>query len=93
MRNDFVFSIAIHIMNGFSNKTVPQTLPAEFYYTLDRDELYQVNSDGTLIFLVQKPDSFGQYTLAKTGKQNVHVMNKYSYNRNIGKLLEALSVN
>ena len=93
MRNDFVFSIAIHIMNGFSNKTVPQTLPAEFYYTLDRDELYQVNPDGTLIFLVQKTDSFGQYTLAKTNNQNVHVMNKYSYNRNIGKLLEVLNVN
>jgi len=93
MRNDFVFSIAIHIINGFSNKTFPQTLPAEFYYTLDRDELYQVTPDGTMVFLVQKKDCFGQYTLAKTNSQNVHIMNKYSYNRNIEKLLEILNVN
>jgi len=93
MRNDFVFSIAIHIINGFSNKTVPQTLPAEIYYTLDRDELYQVNDDGTMVFLIQKKDALGQYTLAKTSNQNIHIMNKYSYNRNIEKILEVLNVN
>ena len=92
LRNDFIFSIAIHIINGFSNKTAPETLPAEIYYTLDRDELYQVNPDGTLTFLIQKKDSLGQYTLAKTDNQNIHIMNKYSYNRNITKLLEVLSV-
>jgi hypothetical protein len=93
LRNDFIFSIAIHIMNGFSNKTVPQTLPAEFYYTTDRDELYQVNLDGTLIFLVQKKNSLGEYTLAKTSSQNIHIMNKYSFNRNMSKMLEVLDAN
>lgn len=93
VRNDFIFSIAIHIMNGFSNKTIPQTLPAEIYYTLDRDELYQVNPDGTLIFLIEKKNHLGQYTLAKTDKQNIHIMNKYSFNRNTTKLLEVLDVN
>jgi hypothetical protein len=90
LRNDFVFSIAIHIMNGFGNKTAPQKLPSEIYYTSDRDELYQVNPDGSLVFLIQKKDSLGQYTLAKTDNQNVHIMNKYSYNRNIKNLLEIL---
>lgn len=93
LRNDFIFSIAIHIMNGFSNKTRPQSLPADMYYSLDRDELYQVNPDGSLVFLVQKKDMLGQYTLAKTDDQNVHIMNKYSFNRNIEKLLEVLDVN
>lgn len=92
LRNDFIFSIAIHIMNGFSNKTFPQKLPADIYYTLDRDELYQVNPDGTLTFLIQKKNHLGQYTLAKTDSQNIHIMNKYSYNRNIPKLLEILNV-
>lgn len=93
LRNDFVFSIAIHIMNGFDNKTKPQTLPADMYYTLDRDILHQVNQDGSLIFLIQKNNLLGEYTLAKTGSQNVHIMNKYSFNRNIPNLLEALDVN
>ena len=93
LRNDFVFSIAIHIMNGFNNKTIPQTLPADMYYTFDRDELHTVNPDGTMIFLVQKKNSLGEYTLAKTHSQNVHIMNKYSFNRNIPKLLEVLDVN
>lgn len=91
MRNDFVFSIAIHIMNGFNNKHIPQTLPAEIYYTLDRDELYDVKDDG-LIFLIQKKNSLGEYTLAKTTTQNVHIMNKYSFGRNLPKLLEVLDV-
>jgi hypothetical protein len=80
-------------MNGFNNITSPEKLTAEIYYTVDRDELYQVNPDGTLVFLIQKTDSLGQYTLAKTGNQNVHIMNKYSYDRNITKLLEVLNVN
>jgi hypothetical protein len=80
-------------MNGFNNKTIPQTLPANIYYSLDRDELHQVNPDGSLVFLIQKKDLLGHYTLAKTEKQNVHIMNKYSFNRNIPKLLEVIDVN
>jgi hypothetical protein len=93
MRNDYVFSIAIHIMNGFSNLTTPNTLPADLYYTVDRDELYQVNDDRTLTFLIQKANVIGEYTLAKTENQNVHIMNKYSFNRNTSRLLEVLDDN
>ena len=93
MRNDYVFSIAIHIMNGFNNKSFPQSLPSKLYYTIDSDVLQQVNSTGDLVFLVQKENILGEYTLAKTTNQNVHIMNKFSFNRNIPNLLEALDVN
>jgi hypothetical protein len=93
MRNDYVFSIAIHIMNGFNNKTSPQKLPANLYYTIDSDVLQQVTPAGDLVFLLQKEHILGEYTLAKTGNQNVHIMNKFSFNRNIPNLLEALDVN
>jgi hypothetical protein len=93
LRNDYIFSIAVHIMNGFNNKTKPQTLPADLYYTLDRDVLHQVNLNGDLVFLIQKENLLGEYTLAKTGNQNIHIMNKYSFSRNIPNLLEALNVN
>lgn len=90
MRNDYVFSVAIHIINGFSNLNKPQSLPCNIYYTLDRDELYKVNSSKDFVFFVQKKDHLGEYTLVKTSNQNLHIMNKYSFNRNISKMLEVI---
>jgi hypothetical protein len=92
MRNDYVFSIAIHIMNGFSNKTKPAKLPCQFYYTLDRDVLYKVNSENDLTFFVEKKGYNGEYLLARTVNQNVHVMNKYSLFRNVSVLEEVINV-
>jgi hypothetical protein len=90
MRNDYVFSIAIHIMNGFSNKNKPAKLPSQFYYTLDRDVLYKVNSENDLTFFVQKKGYNGEYLLTRIVDQSVHIMNKYSIVRNIPALLEAI---
>ena len=90
VRNDYVVSIAIHIMNGFSNRSKPSKLPCNIYYILDRDELYQINSKNELVFFVQKNNHLGEYTLTKTSTQTVHIMNKYSFNRNIPRMLEIL---
>lgn len=92
MRNDYVFSIAIHIMGGFSNKIVPPSLPCEIYYSLDRDELIRVNNDKSFLFLIQKKGCLGEYTLASTNNQNIHIMNKYSITRLSDQLLEVLNV-
>jgi hypothetical protein len=92
MRNDYVFSIAVHIMNGFSNKTKPAKLPCQIYYTLDRDVLYKVNSEKDLTFFVEKKGYNGEYLLTRTIDQNVHIMNKYSLVRNIPALEEVLNV-
>lgn len=92
MRNDYVFSVAIHIINGFSNLNKPRSLPCNIYYILDRDELYKVNSAKDFIFFVQKKDHLGEYTLVKTSNQNIHVMNKYSFNRLIPQMLEVLDL-
>lgn len=91
LRNDYVFSIAIHIMGGFSNKIKPHSLPCEIYYTLDRDELVEVKSDKSFLFLIQKKNSLGEYTLAKTCNHNIHIMNKFSFERNSEKLLEVIN--
>lgn len=92
LRNDYIFSIAIHMMGGFSNKLQPPCLPCEIYYTLDRDELLRVDNDKTFLFLIQKKGRIGEYTLAKTSNQNIHIMNKYSINRHATKLIEELNV-
>lgn len=89
LRNDYVFSIAIHIMNGFT-KIDPPSLPAKIFYCLDRDDLIRVNSAKSFLFLIEKKDYLGEYTLAKTDDQNIHIMNKFSINRNSQALLEAV---
>jgi hypothetical protein len=90
IRNDYIFSIAIHIMNGFTNQNPPVTLPCNIYYTLDTDELLQITDDKNLLFLIEKSNCLGEYTLAKTSNQNVHIMNKYSFFRNSKELLRMI---
>jgi hypothetical protein len=92
IRNDFVFSIAIHILNGFSNTSRPQNLPIQIYHCLDKDELYDIRDDGSLVFLVGKKGYLGEYTLVKTRNLNVHIMNKFSILRNREKILRLTDV-
>ena len=79
-RNDFAFSIAIHIMNGFQPGNFAQQLPGSMLYTTDKDVLWQMNED-EMMFLVEKKDYLGEYTALKTSGQNIHVMIKASLNR------------
>jgi|APCry1669189472_1035225.scaffolds.fasta_scaffold05712_2 hypothetical protein len=90
VRNDFIFSIAIHILGGFSNKNKPMSLPCDIYYTTDRDELIDVKNKNCLIFLIQKKNLLGEFTLSKITDQNIHIMNKYSIDRQTKKLLKVL---
>tara|TARA_B100000674_G_scaffold264866_1_gene218617 strand:+ start:158 stop:994 length:837 start_codon:yes stop_codon:yes gene_type:complete len=81
-RNDHIFSIAIHIMNGFIEQDWAKELPGTMYYTLDRDHVIGM-SDTDIKFLVEKENHAGEYTLASTRQSNVHVMNKFSLERMI----------
>jgi hypothetical protein len=91
LRNDYVFSIALHMMGGFNNKLYPPPLPTNIYYCTDRDELYRVNNSKSFLFLIEKKDHLGEYVLAKTDNLNVHIMNKFSINRNSQALLGAIN--
>ena len=90
LRNDYVFSIALHMIGGFGNKLYPPPLPTNIYYCLDRDELYRVNDSKSFLFLIEKKDHLGEYVLAKTENLNIHIMNKFSINRHADRLLEAI---
>lgn len=79
-RNDYAFSIAIHIMNGFQQGSFAKKLPGKLYYTTDKDLLIK-HQDTAMTFLVGKEDRPGDYTLLKTDNLNVHVMNKLSLQR------------
>ena len=81
-RNDFAFSIAIHIMNGFQQGSFAKQMPGKKYYITDRDFCHKIDNDN-LTFLLEKKTHPGEYFLSKTKNMNVHVMNKFS----LGELL------
>jgi hypothetical protein len=79
-RNDFAFSIAIHIMNGKTNGEFATNLPGSMVFIKDKDYLVDIN-DSTVKCLVEKKDFQGEYILTKTTGLDIHVMNKYSLSR------------
>jgi hypothetical protein len=81
-RNDYAFSIAIHIMNGQTSGEFATLLPGNMVYGIDRDLLVEVE-DTAMQFLVEKQDYSGEYTFVKTQGLDVHVMNKKSLLRAI----------
>ena len=83
-RNDYAFSIALHMMNGFQSGSFAQELPGKLYYIVDKDLLIKHDKE-KMMFCVAKEDRPGEYTLLKTDNLNVHVMNKSSLQRVIDK--------
>lgn len=79
-RNDFAFSIALHIMNNGSTDEFACPLPGNMTYITDRDLLVS-GKDTAMQFLVEKENRLGEYTLVKTSNLDVHVMNKHSLSR------------
>ena len=79
-RNDHLFSIAIHIMNGYQQGDFAHKLPGTKYYTADRDILWELDEDNFL-FLLEKENHLGEYTPLRIKGSNIHVMNKFSLNR------------
>ena len=75
-RNDFSFSIAIHIMNGFErNNYWPASLPGSKYYIFDRDVIIDFENN-KFTFLVTVPQDQKKCTATTVKDLNVHVMNK-----------------
>lgn len=79
-RNDFAFSIAIHIMNGKTNGEFVTELPGTMMYIRDRDILIGA-SENKMQLLVEKENHLGEYIAAKTEGLDLHVMNKMSLSR------------
>ena len=79
-RNDFAFSIAIHIMNGYQPGNFAKALPGKKYYATDRDICLQID-DSNIKFLTQKKQHLGEYTGVNLNDTNVHIMNKFSLER------------
>jgi len=79
-RNDFAFSIAIHIMNGYQAGEFAGKLPGTKFFSIDKDVLIDIVDDEIKI-LVQKQSRLGEYTAVNLKGSNCHVMNKFSLER------------
>jgi hypothetical protein len=79
-RNDFAFSIAIHIMNGKMFSDFAVALPGSMVFSTDTDILVSI-SGNKVQMLTQKPEYHGEYLLVKTSGMDVHIMNKMSLAR------------
>jgi hypothetical protein len=78
-RNDFVFSIAIHIMNGYQKGDFAKSMPGTLYFSSDKDELVYLNDDQLILLLESTTNK--EQSLVSLTKANVHVMNKFSIER------------
>ncbi len=76
-RNDFAFSIAIHITSGFLSNNFDDVIPSKIYYTLDKDYLHSM-TDNSCTFLIEKENVGSQYIPTLIKNIDVHVMNKIS---------------
>ena len=81
-RNDFAFSIAIHIMRGFvEDSSWPASIPSEMWVSTDKDILLEID-DNIFKFLAHRS---WDYIPVKIKDATVHVMNKFSLNSFIDK--------
>lgn len=87
-RNDFVFSMAIHILNGRVDSKVP-ALPIEYLNnSFDMDDVFRVNSSNDIILFCAKPEKLTLHNLARFTNTDLHIMNKKGIERNIDTFLE-----
>lgn len=86
-RNDFAFSIAIHMLSGFMENTEFASLPVKYLTSADLDELHHIYLGGSR-FLVGTPDNDWEFTIAQVDGVDTHVMNKFSLCRQTDRILD-----
>ena len=89
-RNDYSFSIAAHMVGGFTDTEIPQ-LPTKTYKTFDTDDIHSVSDTGDIVFYLEKLRSPGDFILTRWKGVDVHIMNKWAINRAGEKFLEILN--
>jgi hypothetical protein len=91
-RNDYAFSIALHILNGFNEGDFSSPLPYPAIHTaLDTDQFYGISNPNTLHFFAQCPKETWKYYAVKLKGIDVHCMNKISLLNNQTEIMEMLN--
>lgn len=80
-RNDFVFSMALHILNANIPNQTP-TLPIDYINnSFDLDDIYKVVSSNEIIMYLAKKEDTRDYLLGKFSNIDLHIMNKQAISR------------
>ena len=79
-RNDFAFSIALHILSNHSTVPHPNVIPT-LYMITDKDSLIDIKDDKISVLL----NNEGKDLAATLESSDLHVMNKFSLDRYIDK--------
>ena len=88
-RNDYSFSIAVHMMNGFvAGNDEIKTLPFSLFTSFDWDDLIDIPEKNEFIFLVNDRQNHQKFTLTKIKNMNVHVLNKFALERQAEKMID-----
>jgi hypothetical protein len=90
MRNDYVFSIAGHLLSGMQDKGIPQ-LPFKLYKSFDFDDIDCVLDKNKIRLYLEKHDSHAEYLLAEWKDLDLHIMNKWAINRVSDEFLRVLA--
>lgn len=87
-RNDWAFSVAIHQLNGNTDRTTVPRLPiVSLLKTFDIDDIVSVNAINNITFLMQKSNAREEFLLTKVKDTDVHVMNKWALLRQADELI------
>jgi hypothetical protein len=86
-RNDFAFSMALHILNGSVAFDVP-SLPFDYLNnSFDLDDIYRVNSHNDIIMYCADAERITNHLLSRFKNVDIHIMNKKAIARCINDLL------
>ena len=89
-RNDNAFSIAIHMLNGFSNEEpVVQELPIPaLLMSWDTSDIHSISDINNIIIYAEKTTQKGTYLLTRFKNTDIHIMNKWAINRHADRIIE-----
>ncbi len=89
-RNDYAFSIAIHILSGFmENDDFVAPLPDSPILTaLDIDQFYKIHSANEMTFFVNNREENWKFYASRIKGLNVHCMNKLSIINQLDDIME-----
>jgi len=86
-RNDYAFSIALHILNGYQRTNWPMQLPGKMLYSSPEDDLITIK-DGKYTFVLGQRSRPDKVNIVTVENANIHVMNKLHLNDLIDKEFE-----
>ena len=86
-RNDFAFSMALHILNGSVAFDVP-SLPIRYLNnSFDIDDIFRVNSHNDIIMYCADAERITEHILSRFTNTDLHIMNKKAIARFIDDFL------